>query len=283
MDKEEAELAIDNHNREMELRAREMQTIDVSSSGNEGSSEGDEILFEKLSKMLIEEKLSPVRDPDEEVPIEEDPRKLGCKDFVPDDRLVKYSELKYFLYKTKGWWLVVADTRSTMQYSVWWIHHRPIPLTDSIVLIGAHQIRHGRGSKRRGGEDRGGGVRGGGVRGGGGRDGGGMGGGVRDGRGRGGGGRDGGGIDLVATVTRQVDSDREDVDIGGDTASMTSSDDSYESGSGSSSSDGDEGGDDGYDVEMSQDAESVDVDRGDEEGLRDQVRRLEDLVATLLQ
>lgn len=64
---------------------------------------------------------------------------------------------------------------------------------------------------------------------------------------------------------------------------MSSSDDSDESGLGSSSSDGDEGGDDGHDMEVPQAAESIGVDRGDEEGLRDQIRCLEDLVATLWQ
>lgn len=47
-----------------------------------------------------------------------------------------------------------------------------------------------------------------------------------------------------------MDSDREDVDIGGETASMSNSDESGKSGSESSSNDGDEGRDDGYDVDM---------------------------------
>lgn len=55
-----------------------------------------------------------------------------------------------------------------MQYSVWWIQHRPIPLTYPTILIGAQHIRHGRGPRGRGGEDRGGGGRGGGGRDGGG-------------------------------------------------------------------------------------------------------------------
>lgn len=93
-----------------------------------------------------------------------------------------------------------------------------------MVLIGAQQIRHGKGGE---------------------------------------------GIDLIAAVAGQVDSDREDVDIGGETTFMSSSDESDESRSGSSRSDGDEGGDDGYDVEMPQVAKSLGVDRGDEEGLRD--------------
>lgn len=62
-----------------------------------------------------------------------------------------------------------------------------------------------------------------------------------------------------------MDSDREDVDIGGETASMSNSDDSDKSGSRTSSNDGDEVKDDGYDVEMPQAKESVGVDRGDEE------------------
>ncbi|XP_059064424.1 uncharacterized protein LOC131856599 [Cryptomeria japonica] len=136
------------------------------------------------------------------------------------------------------------------------------------VRIGAQQIRHGTGPRGRGGEDSGGRVRHGGG---------------TDGEGRGGGGRGGGGIYMIATVAGQVDSDREDVDIGGETTSMSSSDDSDESRSGSSSSDGDEGGHDGYTMEMPHDGESVGVDRGDEEGLRDQVRDLEDLVTTLQQ
>lgn len=60
-----------------------------------------------------------------------------------------------------------------------------------------------------------------------------------------------------------MDSDREDVDIGEETASMSSSDDNDESGSGSSRNDGDEGGDDGYDVEIPQATEFVGMDRGD--------------------
>ncbi|XP_057870126.1 uncharacterized protein LOC131076811 [Cryptomeria japonica] len=161
-----------------------------------------------------------------------------------------------------GWCVGVEDPRSTTQYSVWWIQHKHIPLTNLIVPIGAQQIRHGRDPK---GKGRGGGRYGGG----------------RDGGGRGGVGRGGGGIDLIAMVVEQVDSGEEDVDISGEIASMSSSDEGDESGSGSSSNDGDEGGDDGHDVEMPQDTEFGGAERGDEEGLRDQFKRLEDLVATL--
>lgn len=57
-------------------------------------------------------------------------------------------------------------------------------------------------------------------------------------------------MDMIVAITGQVDSEREDVDIDGETTSMSSSDDSDESRSGSSSRYGDEGRDDGYDVEM---------------------------------
>ncbi|XP_059067868.1 uncharacterized protein LOC131858596 [Cryptomeria japonica] len=84
-----------------------------------------------------------------------------------------------------------------------------------------------------------------------------------------------------------VDSGEEDVDISGETASMSSSDRSDsegdESALGSQRSDGDEGGDSGHDVEMPQDMESRGAERADEEGLIDRVRSLEDLVATLRQ
>lgn len=80
-----------------------------------------------------------------------------------------------------------------------------------------------------------------------------------------------------------MDSGREDVDLGGETVSMSSSNESGESRSGSPSSDGDEGRDDGYDVEIPQAMKFVGMERGDEEGLRDCVRHLKDLVATLRQ
>lgn len=72
-----------------------------------------------------------------------------------------------------------------------------------------------------------------------------------------------------------------DVDISGETTSLSNYDGSesevYELVSGSSSSDGDEGGDKGHDVEMPKVMERG----GDEEGLRDRVRSLEDLGTTL--
>lgn len=87
---------------EMEHKMREAQRIYVSSSSNKESSSDDEISFEKLSKMIIEEHVSPVRDLEEEVPIEEDPRQLAYKDFVSNDEFVMPSKFKSFLYKIKG-------------------------------------------------------------------------------------------------------------------------------------------------------------------------------------
>lgn len=98
MDEKEVKLAIDNHNREMDKKARERQTIDVSSSEDEELSEGDEVSFEKFSKMLTEEQVSPVKDLDEEVPIEEDPRQLACKDFISNDNFTKSLEFHKVLF-----------------------------------------------------------------------------------------------------------------------------------------------------------------------------------------
>lgn len=36
-----------------------------------------------------------------------------------------------------GWHFGVENTTTITQYSVWWIQHRPIPLTNPIVPIGA--------------------------------------------------------------------------------------------------------------------------------------------------
>lgn len=89
LDKKEDEMAIGNHNREMGQKMRETQRIDLSSSSNEeSSSSDDELSFEKLSKIMIKEHGSPIRDTEEEVPIEEDLRQLAYKDFVSDDDFV---------------------------------------------------------------------------------------------------------------------------------------------------------------------------------------------------
>lgn len=98
-------------------------------------------------------------------------------------------------------------------------------------------------------------------------------------------------IDLIEIVAEQVESGEEDVNIGGDIASMSNSGESGsdESILGSSSSDGDEYGDGGHDIVIPQAMETGGVDGGDEEGNDDeegkraQVRSLEDLVATLQQ
>lgn len=102
MDEKEVELAIEDHNSEVEKKAREKQTIDVSSSNDEESSEGDEVSSKQFSKVLIEEQVSPVRNPDDGIPVKEDPRQLASKDFISNDNFIKSPEFMSFLYKVKG-------------------------------------------------------------------------------------------------------------------------------------------------------------------------------------
>lgn len=49
-----------------------------------------------------------------------------------------------------GWLVGVANQGTTTHYGLWWIQHRPIPLTDPIFLIKAQRIRHSRIPKGRG-------------------------------------------------------------------------------------------------------------------------------------
>lgn len=117
----------------------------------------------------------------------------------------------------------------------------------------------------------------------------------RDGGGRDGGGRDGGQIRFieVATIKKvEKEGSEEDVDIDGDTESMSNfgQDESDDSETGLSSSGGSDSGDGGgQDIEMPQVGDVLDAKGGDEEEgedeqvLRDQIRSLEDLVVNLRQ